>query len=170
MKLKSVQAIVEALNGNKVRYLVVGGLAVIAHGYLRFTKDLDLVIQLVPDNITRALEALSKLGYRPTVPVSAEAFADSAKREEWIREKGMTVFQLWSDAHRETPVDVFVQEPFNFDVEYDAATRKSLFGRLEVRVVSIPTLIKMKDAAGRAEDKIDVDYLRMRLEDKDEKN
>lgn len=165
MKLESVKAIVEALNGAGVRYLVAGGLAVIAHGYLRFTKDIDLVIQLHPDNVVKAIKALGKLGYKPAAPVAAEDFADPAKRQEWIREKGMEVFQLWSDAHRETPVDVFVHEPFDFDREYEAATRKSLYGRLDVRVVSIATLIKMKEAAGRVEDKIDVEYLRLRLKD-----
>lgn len=34
-----------------MKYLVAGGLAVNAHGYLRFTKDVDFVVQLVPDNI-----------------------------------------------------------------------------------------------------------------------
>ena len=38
-----------------MRYLVAGGLAVNAHGFLRFTKDVDLVIELVPDNIVRTL-------------------------------------------------------------------------------------------------------------------
>ena len=51
MKLKSVRAVIEALNGAQVRYLVVGGLAVVAHGYLRFTNAVDLVIQLQPDNM-----------------------------------------------------------------------------------------------------------------------
>jgi hypothetical protein len=41
-----------------VRYLVVGGVAVVLHGYLRTTLDLDLVIQLEPDNLDRALTAL----------------------------------------------------------------------------------------------------------------
>jgi len=164
MRLESVQAIVEALNGAKVRYLVVGGLAVIAHGYLRFTKDVDFVIQLLPDNIKRAFKAFAALGYRPLVPVTWEQFADAGNRERWIREKGMRVLQFWSDAHRETPIDVFVAEPFDFDAEYEAALRKSLFGRLEVRVASITTLIGMKESAGRPEDKIDVEHLRMMLE------
>jgi len=144
---------------------VVGGLAVIAHGYLRFTKDVDFVIQLLPDNIERAFGAFAVLGYRPLVPVTGEQFADAGTRERWIREKGMTVLQLWSDNHRETPIDLFVAEPFDFDTEYEGALRKSLFGRFEVRVVSIPTLIDMKEAAGRPEDKIDVEHLRMRLDD-----
>jgi len=165
MKLKSVEAIVEVLNGAKVRYLVVGGLAVIAHGYLRFTKDVDFVVQLRPDNIKRAFGALAALGYRPLVPITGEQFADASNRERWIREKGMMVLQLWSDHHRETPIDVFVTEPFDFDTEYEGALRKSLFGRFEVRVVSISTLIDMKVAAGRPEDVIDVEHLRLRLDD-----
>jgi len=49
MKLASFEAIVHALNGAEVRFIVVGGIAVIAHGYGRTTRDVDLVIQLKPD-------------------------------------------------------------------------------------------------------------------------
>lgn len=164
MKLVSFEAIVGALQDAKVRYLVAGGLAVSAHGYLRFTKDVDLVVQLVPDNIKRAFDALSTLGYRPRVPIDAEGFADSAKRAHWIRDKGMVVLSFSSDAHRETPVDLFVSEPFDFDAEYERALAKPLHGTVPVRFVSIPALIRMKEAAGRAQDKIDIEYLRIRLE------
>jgi hypothetical protein len=41
MKLASVEALVAALEEAGVRYLVAGGLAVNAHGYLRFTHDVD---------------------------------------------------------------------------------------------------------------------------------
>ncbi len=165
MKLNSFEAIVRALNSAGVRYLVAGGLAVNAHGYLRFTKDMDLVIQLVPDNITRALDALKEIGYEPLVPVTPQQFADEAIREGWRRDKSMQVLQLWSDDHVETPIDIFVYEPFPFDDEYASALLKPLYGSIEVRFVSIPTLIKMKEAAGREQDKIDIEHLRMRLED-----
>ena len=49
MKLTSFEALATALEAAGVRYLVAGGLAVGAHGYLRFTKDVDIVIQLIPD-------------------------------------------------------------------------------------------------------------------------
>lgn len=165
MKLASFEAIVRALNEAGVRYLVAGGLAVNAHGYLRFTKDADFVIQLTPDNITRAFAALGALGYKPVVPVTAEQFADRVTREGWIRDKGMQVLQFWSDRHRETSIDIFVQEPFSFDEEYDSALIKPLYGSIEVRFVSIPTLIRMKEAADREQDRIDIEHLRMRLED-----
>ncbi len=77
----------------------------------------------------------------------------------------MRVLQFWSDDHRETSIDVFVEEPFHFDKEYELALRKPLLGRFEVRVVAISTLIAMKEEAGRPEDRIDVEHLRMRLDD-----
>lgn len=165
MKLASVEAIFRVLNDAGVRYLVAGGLAVNAHGYLRFTKDADFVIQLVPDNIKRAFTALQTLGYKPLVPITADQFADRSTREGWIRDKGMQVLQLWSDRHRETPIDIFVHEPFPFDEEFSNALVKPLYGSIEVRFVSIPTLIRMKEAAGREQDRIDIEHLRMRLED-----
>ena len=165
MKRSSFEAIVRALDGAGVRYLVAGGLAVNAHGYLRFTKDADLVIQLVPDNIRRAFAALGGLGYRPMVPVTVEQFADQATREGWARDRGMQVLQLWSDRHRETPIDIFTQEPFPFDEEYARALIKPLYGKIAVRFVTIPTLIRMKKTAGREQDRIDIEHLRMRLDD-----
>lgn len=165
MKLASFEALVAALEAVGVRYLVAGGLAVNAYGYLRFTKDVDLVVQLVPETIEAAFRALATLGYRPMAPITATQFANPALRAGWIRDKGMQVLQFWSDQHRETPVDVFVTEPFPFDDEYRIALVKPLHGQTPVRFVSIPTLIRMKEAAGRPQDRIDIEHLRMRLED-----
>ncbi len=77
----------------------------------------------------------------------------------------MQVLQLWSDRHRETSIDIFVQEPFPFEEEYARALVKPLYGVIDVRFVSIPTLISMKEAAGRDQDRIDIEHLRMRLEE-----
>ena len=165
MKLNALESIVTSLNAAKVRYLIAGGLAVNAHGYLRYTKDVNFVIQLNPDNIERAMQALTSLGYKPNIPVSTKQFADPVQRQQWITQKGMQVFQLWSDQHKETPIDVFVTEPFPFDDEYNHALIKSLHGTIEVRFVSIPTLIAMKQLANREQDRIDIEHLRMILED-----
>ena len=159
MKFTSFETLIKALDATGVRYLVAGGLAVNAYGYLRFTKDVDVVVHLVPENIERAFAALNSLGYRPMVPITAEQFSDAAQRERWILDKGMKVLQFWSDAHRETPVDVFVIEPFDFNDEFSQSTAKPL-GTVAVHFVSIPTLIRMKEAAGRAQDKLDIDELR----------
>jgi hypothetical protein len=57
------------------------------HGYLRFTKDVDIVIRLLPDNIEKAFTALSSLGYRPNVPITKEQFSNSDLRNSWIRDR-----------------------------------------------------------------------------------
>lgn len=165
MKLASLEMVFRTLVSAGVRYLVAGGLAVNAHGYQRLTQDVDIVIRLQPDNIRRAFEALSSLGYRPTVPVTGAQFADAAQRQAWIEQKGMQVLNLFSDAHRETPIDLFVTEPFDFERECDAALRGELAPNLEVLFVSIPTLIAMKQAAGRPRDEDDIEHLRFILDE-----
>ena len=160
MKLASIEAIVRTLDAASVRYLVAGGLAVNAHGYLRLTQDVDIVVRLLPANVIEAFRALASIGYRPRVPVSGEQFADEAQRRQWISEKGMKVLNFHSDAHRETPVDVFVYEPFDFDAEYAAALDQELGAGLRLRFVSIPTLIAMKELAGRPRDADDIQHLR----------
>jgi hypothetical protein len=160
MKLTSFGAIVRALHAAKVRYLVAGGLAVNAHGYARFTNDVDLVIRLTEADILGAFKALGKIGYRPVVPVTAVEFADQKIRQRLVTAKKMTVLQMWSDKHRETPVDIFVTEPFDFTKEEAAALVENLSPKLPVRFVSIRTLIKLKTKANRAEDRIDIKNLR----------
>jgi hypothetical protein len=165
MKLASFTIIVAALEDAGVRYLVAGGLAVNAHGYLRFTKAVDIVVQLVPENIERAFVALAAVGYRPSVPIAAAQFANIEMRSGWIRDKNMEVQQFWSDAHPETPIDMFVTEPFPFEEEYERALVKPLHGALDVRFVSIRTLIHMKETAGRPQDLIDIEHLKIRIDD-----
>lgn len=167
MKLISLEGITRALNDANVRYLVVGGLAVAAHGYGRVTFDVDLVIQLRADNVRRALDALGSLGYRPVAPVAAQGLADVAIRESWVREKHMVVFALQSDLHRETNVDIFVAEPFDFDCEYDNALTGEILPGVPVRFLRLEALIRMKEAAGRAKDLEDVRQLRLLLENPD---
>ena len=163
MKFTAFEAIACALREANVRYLVAGGLAVNAHGYLRATGDVDLVIQLKQDNVIPAFRALAGLGYQPTIPVTAEQFADETQRRQWIKEKGMTVLSLFSDRHPIYNVDVFVTEPFDFDSEYEKALIGELSPDLFVRFVSISTLIAMKRIANRPRDLDDIEHLEIIL-------
>jgi predicted nucleotidyltransferase len=161
MKVESFEAIVRALNDAGVRFIVVGGLAVIAHGYGRVTQDVDLVIQLQPDAIANAFTALETLGYYPRVPITAAQFADAGLRAEWIREKGMRVLNFHSDAHRETPVDLFITEPFDFEEEYRAAMVQESSPGLAARILRLDSLLRMKAEAGRGQDLADIDELNL---------
>src|SRR4029077_8985317 len=127
-KLADLEAILRALNDSNVRYLIVGGLAVVAHGYVRYTADVDMFLDLERENTLRAMKALEAIGYRPVVPVKAEQFADEELRESWRQEKGMIVFQLFDSNRPDTRLDVFVTEPFDFDREFAAARWEDVAG------------------------------------------
>jgi hypothetical protein len=163
MKVDDVRTILRALNEANVRYLIVGGLAVVAHGYVRFTQDIDLVIQLERENVLRAMNALTAIGYSPLIPVDAAQFADETLRQQWRNEKGMIVFQLFNPNRESTRVDVFVSEPFVFAQEFKTAIWHT-WGELRAPVVRIETLIAMKEAAGRPQDLADAALLRDILE------
>ena len=159
MEVHSIEAIVKALNEAGVRYLVVGGLAVNAHGFVRLTRDVDIVLHLESGNARLGLATLLQMGYQPAIPESPEAFASAAARERWRVEKNMIALKLWSDAHQRTPVDVFIYEPFPFAAEYEKAPRMEIAPGILAPVVTLPTLLEMKRAAGRPQDGIDIEEL-----------
>lgn len=165
MQLNSIATVFQALNASGARYLVAGGLAVVAHGYLRLTMDIDLIVQLHPENLARALDALRRLGYRPIAPADITDFTSAVNRKRWIDEKGMVVFQLFSDEHRTAPIDLFTQEPFDFDAVYAEAPVREVEEGVEIRVVPFTVLLEMKERANRPKDQVDLIYLRKLQQD-----
>jgi len=155
----NVREIFKALADAQVDYVVVGGMAVIMHGHLRATRDLDLVIGLKPDNCANAMHALAGIGLRPRLPVTLADFGDPAKREDWSQNRNMLVFQLWDPNIPVRSVDVFVREPLDFPVMLADAITKDLDG-VPIRVASIRHLIQLKRVAGRPLDIDDIEALR----------
>ena len=156
MKLTSLEDIARALNGAGVPFLVVGGLAVVAHGYGRQTQDIDIVIQLEPTTIHAAFTALASLGYHPRVPITADQLSDPVLRTSWVRDRGMVVLAFHSELHHETPVDLFTSEPFSFMDELAAAMVVEVATGVSVRIVRLATLLHMKRIADRAQDRADI--------------
>lgn len=160
MTRSSVELVFRALNDSGTRYLVAGGLAVVAHGYLRFTADIDIILDLNDAaGLRKALGALSQLDYRPRAPVALEDFADAAKRGSWIKEKGMMVFSLYSPTHPATEIDIFVQLPFPFDAAYEEALIQAANDGVSARFVDLDRLLEMKRRAGRERDRADIEKL-----------
>lgn len=164
----NVREIFRTLNEADVDYVVVGGMAVILHGYLRATADLDLVLGLAPENCARGLAVLSALGLTPRLSLAIEDFADPDKRREWAEHCNMPVFALWDPNNPLRSLDLFVEEPLAFDQMLREADVKSIDG-LAVRVASIEHLIEMKQSAGRARDLDDIAKLRQ-IRDEGEAN
>ena len=169
MDRRSVERVIEALNRAEVRYLVAGGLAVVAHGHLRLTVDVDIILDLKDPALRTGLRALGALGYRPRAPVPLEQFADATARAMWLRDKNVRVFSLYSDEHPTTDVDLFVDEPLDFDAAYRGAVRREVAPGVEATFVGLDELLSLKRAAGRPKDLEDIRELEcLRAEGDDE--
>lgn len=149
-----LESLFRDLNDRGGRYIVVGGLAVVLHGHLRATGDIDLVVDLARDQVDRTLAALQGAGFRPYVPVAATDFADPAKRTAWVREKGMMVFSLCPQSGVPI-VDLFLESPMPFEELWGRSVVVNLRGE-PVRIASLDDLISLKRRAGRPEDLADV--------------
>jgi len=149
----------KTLNDAGVRYVVVGGLAVVLHGHARLTNDVDLIIDLEDVQAAGLIEALVSMGMQARLPVDPKDFAKQKIREIWVRDRGMQVFSMYDPSNPMRAVDIFANNPLPF---------KNLWARAEefklpnttVRVASIPDLIYLKRLAGRPQDLADIEQLK----------
>ena len=146
------------LEGAGVRFVVVGGVAVVIHGYARLTADIDLVVDLDPANVRRAMDALEARGFRPLLPVKAADLADEATRRDWIETRNLQVFSLVDPANPSVTVDLFAREPIAFPELWSRAEVIELRGH-PIRIASLQDLIRMKRAASRPQDLTDIKEL-----------
>ncbi len=147
-----------ALNAAEVRYVVVGGVAVVLHGFARLTGDVDLAIDLEPNEARKAVDAFLAFGLRPRLPVDARDFADTGTRTSWVRDKGMRVFTFVDPTNPLLLVDCFAEDVVPFALLWQNAVVLSLTSTT-VRVASIPDLIDLKRRAGRPQDVRDIEAL-----------
>jgi predicted nucleotidyltransferase len=166
MEKQSVELIVGSLNDQGVKYLIAGGLAVVAHGYLRFTADVDIMLAMDSHNLSKGVAALKGLNYQPHAPVPFEQFIDADRRAQWIDQKGMVVFSLFSPDHPATEIDLFVDLPIAFDEAYARAMRMEVGPGVIATFCSIEDLIDLKTKSGRPQDLEDAAKLRRLKENK----
>ena len=148
-----------ALAKANARYVIVGGLAVVMHGHSRLTADVDIVVDLDPDEARRAVQALVDLGLKPRAPVNPLDFAEPQIRRQWIEEKGLQVFSFWDPVHPLRAVDIFTEHPIPFDDLWKRAVDVDL-GGVHVRIASKADLILLKEKSGRDVDLEDIRALR----------
>lgn len=147
--------VIEALNAANVRYVIVGGVAVVLHGVNRFTADLDLIIDLSPSEARKAIDALLRLGFRNRLPVDAYDFVNDDIRRAWIREKNLTVFSLFDPRQPQVVIDLFAESPIAFEELYGRSGLVDL-GRTSARLCSLDDLIQMKRISARPVDDSDI--------------
>jgi hypothetical protein len=141
----------ETLNRHRVDYLVIGGFAVIAHGHIRATKDIDLVASEQRENLERLADALRELGARlrgidaehlPVDPTNPDDLADGAN---WT----MVTDAGW--------VDFMAQPPgANPYPQMLARSVRRRVRNVDIPIIGLDDLIRMKKAAGRPRDLADI--------------
>jgi hypothetical protein len=143
------------LHKRRVKYVVVGGVAVVLHGIVRLTVDLDIMVDLGKKNVERFLEAVGSLGYAPKAPVALAEFADPVKRALWKKEKNMVVFSFYNPKKPFEKLDIFIHNPIDFSAAYKNRKVYKVAG-LSIPVVSLEDLKKLKKLSGRKQDEADV--------------
>lgn len=145
--------LVNALRAHKVNFAIAGGHAVALHGAVRGTFDIDLVLAHTEKNFIAAEKALMSLGLSSRLPVDAvEVFKF---RKEYLENRNLIA---WSFVNNNNPielVDLLLECDMN-DVEKTLV----LISGVQVPLVALEDLIKMKKKAGRPQDLADIAALK----------
>jgi hypothetical protein len=147
------------LSNEGIRYLTVGGVAVILTGFVRLTADLDIMVDLETRNLEKVVGFFSKRGYLPKVPVELDELLDPSKRKRWHEEKGMVAFMLYNPKDPLEKVDLLI---YSGNIDFDSAYNRKMTVKREkgeIHVASIDDLIELKRGAGREKDLLDIKTL-----------
>ena len=143
----------------KVKYIVVGGLAFNLLGGQRSTSDLDILVEMSDINLAKIVKILTKRGYHVKQPVDPMGIADKATRQNWIHHKNMKAFNFYKeDEFKE--VDIIIETPVSFEMA-KKTIRYIKIDTVTVPVISINHLIKMKEKANRDIDRTDIKELKI---------
>ncbi len=142
---QDLKEFVQSLKDNNVRYLVVGGYAVAMHGHPRYTKDIDIWLDMTPRNAHLTLKALEDFGFG-SLDLEDEDFLDPGQ-----------IIQLGYPPNR---IDLLTSiEGMNFQECYDSRLEVEISG-VSVNFIDLENLKKTKRIAGRYQDLADLDSLK----------
>ncbi len=137
---------VKALNKQEVRYLLVGGFAVILHGYSRTTGDMDIWVERTPENYLRIKQAFLQFGM-PVFDMTAQNFLS---HPNW---------DVFTFGIPPVAIDLMVTVK---GLEFENCFNDSIIFEdedLQIRTINLNDLLKAKKMAGRAKDVNDIENL-----------
>lgn len=147
--------LLNTLSAARVEYVLVGGLAVQLHGFMRSTFDVDLVLAMNDDNLVRFIDVAKQLGLVPSIPVPIDSLRNAHQIDQWYREKGMLAFALREPQIGGGVVDVLVRPEMPFEQMMQNAVKGTLNSQT-VWIASIDDLLVMKRMANRPKDQLDI--------------
>jgi len=144
MLSKDFKEFIELLNAHNVRYLVVGGYAVAFHGYPRYTKDLDVWIELSPENADNIIKTMEAFGFG-SLGLKPEDFLESDQ-----------IIQLGYPPNR---IDILTTlKEVQFEACYKERVELKIQG-IKINFIDLENLKRNKRATGRPQDLADAENL-----------
>jgi predicted nucleotidyltransferase len=136
--------ILNDLNGAGVRYVLIGGIALIRHGVVRATRDVDVVLAPEPENLERLRTLIAE--WPATRP-------DGSPVPDEMVAPGRTI--NLATPHGELDVLAELRPPLSF-AELSARAETHRVDGAEARICSLPDLVALKRVAGRERDLVDL--------------
>lgn len=130
---------------HNVKYVLVGGWAVIFEGYSRTTGDMDILIEPTEENAIKILSVLKDF-FGSTIGFSKDDFS-----------KVDNVIMMGMEPHR---IDILTSISGVSFQEAFSNSKLYIDEDLEIRCIHINELIRNKEASGRLKDLADANYLK----------
>lgn len=147
-----IYKVTDALEKHHVSYAIAGGFAVALHGAVRGTLDVDIILKLNEEDYKNAEKALTALGMKPRLPVTAAEIFNF--RDEYIQKRNLIA---WSFFHPERPseiVDIVITHDLKkMKIKHICAEGRTLC------ILAKKDLIAMKKESGRPQDLEDIQAL-----------
>ncbi|MEK6727970.1 MAG: DUF6036 family nucleotidyltransferase [Candidatus Omnitrophota bacterium] len=154
------EEILREFQKQKVKYVLVGGIAFNLLGGYRNTLDMDILVEMADKNLLKIVNILKKAGYHVKQPVDPVMIADKKTRQDWVINKNMKAFNFYKGERTYEEVDIIIDSPVDFkDAIRDAVKVKA--AGLNLTVISPKKFIEMKKAAGREKDLKDIEDLKL---------
>jgi predicted nucleotidyltransferase len=141
------QDFIKALHAAEVKYILVGGYAVILHGYNRTTGDLDIWVDRTEENYKRLVRAFQIFGM-PVFDMTQTNFLHS------------TEFDVFTFGVPPVSIDIMVEvKGLTFEKAYPLSSMRVIEG-VEIRLIDIHSLLAAKIKAGRHKDLDDIEHIK----------
>lgn len=148
-----IHKVCSVLNDWKVPFAIVGGYAVVLHGFARGTVDIDLVLRCSLKHLQNAEAALKRIGLVSRIPITADDLFRF--KEEYIQKRNLIAWNFYDPLNPLHQVDIII----TYDLKNPDHVQKIRTAEGTVSVLAVEELIKMKKASGRPQDLEDVKAL-----------
>lgn len=141
--------LIRTLEDDKVEYVLIGGFAIILHGFARATQDVDLFVNSTEENIDKLRSALKRL------------YKDNTINEITISElQKYPVIRYGTNLGFCIDIIISIGEKFSYnDLEFETIELESC----KVRIATPKTLYKLKKNTRREIDQLDIKFLKAKI-------